>query len=136
MAWFGPDGNGVDWHFGGLSLICLFGAVPPAKEAPAKKKAAASRHVLVMLHGESEPREFFIPDELRSLNWRTFIDTASPSPRDIYPKLDGPKLPRLKIEMLGRSLMCFVAEPSWRKPLTEELPAAKKKAAEMPGTSS
>jgi glycogen operon protein len=115
VAWYGPDGNGVDWHFGGLSLICLFGAVPPPKDKSAKKKTATSRHVLIMLHGESEPREFLVPEELRSLNWRTFIDTTSPPPRDIYPKLDGPKLPRLKIEMLGRSLMCFVAEPVWRK---------------------
>src|SRR5207302_8475497 len=40
VAWYGPDGNGVDWHFGGLSLICLFGAVPPKDTAP---KDAASK---------------------------------------------------------------------------------------------
>jgi glycogen operon protein len=119
VAWYGPDGNGVDWHFGPLSLICLFGAVPPPQHKP-PAKTSPSRHVLILLNGEAEPREFVVPDELRSLNWRTFIDTASPPPRDVHPGCNGPRLPRQKIEMLGRSLMCFVAEPAWRKGPTAE----------------
>ena len=37
VAWYGPDGQSVDWHFGSLSLICLFSAVPPRKDAPRKE---------------------------------------------------------------------------------------------------
>jgi glycogen operon protein len=130
VAWYGPDGQSVDWHFGSLSLTCLFSAVPPRKDAPRKedkmdKNAAHSRHVLLFLHGEAEPREFIVPDELRSLNWHTFIDTAAPPPRDVYPVLNGPRLPRQKIELTGRSLMCFVAEPMWKKLASDEVRSVK-----------
>jgi len=113
VAWYGPDGGAVDWHLGGSTLTCLFGAVPPRPDKPGQR-SMPSRHVLLLINGEAEPREFVVPDELRSLNWRTFIDTGSPPPSDIHPSLDGPRLPRHKIELLGRSLMCFVAEPVWR----------------------
>jgi hypothetical protein len=39
--------------------------------------------------------------------------------------LNGPRLPRQKIELTGRSLMCFVAEPMWKKLASDEVRSVK-----------
>jgi isoamylase len=103
VAWYGPEGRGVNWNFGDLSLMCLFGA------APSEKGEAPSRHVLMLLHAEAEPREFILPEDLRHFPWRTFIDTSAKSPRDIFPQLDGPRLHRHRVEMAPRSFKCLLA---------------------------
>jgi glycogen operon protein len=64
-----------------------------------------------LVNATHEPREFIIPPVARGLPWRQFIDTAEPSPYDIYPQADGPRLPETgRLTVPYRSLTCFVAE--------------------------
>jgi isoamylase len=105
VSWFNAEGSPVDWNADTRSLTCLLAAAPPREliEPP-------NHHVLILLHGNGEAREFAIPPLARSLPWSLFIDTAAASPKDVYPGLDGPPPPAegsLKLE--SHSLMCYVA---------------------------
>jgi hypothetical protein len=63
-----------------------------------------------MCHAGVDPCRFAIPEIVRRLPWRLFINTAVKAPGDIYPKLDGPPPPPDGHVMLeARSLVCYVA---------------------------
>ena len=65
---------------------------------------------MLLLHAGEGPRVFTIPPAVRAIAWRRFLDTAAAGPLDIFPEIDGPPLPAIgKIELEGRSLVCFVA---------------------------
>ncbi len=69
-----------------------------------------SHHVLVMCHAGADPCRFVIPEVVRRLPWRLFVNTAVKAPGDIYPKFDGPPSPPDGHVMLeARSLVCYVA---------------------------
>ena len=48
-----------------------------------------------MLHGGGAPQKFVFPKIVRSYKWWQFLNTGVPSPKDIYPELDGPARRRL-----------------------------------------
>ncbi len=105
VSWYAPAGGAVNWSDGYSSLVCLFGAAPRREvtELP-------NHHVLIMLHAGAEPHKFTIPKIARHYAWWLFINTAAPSPRDIYPDLKGPPPPASGVVALeGRSLVCFIA---------------------------
>ncbi len=123
VAWFNRLGRDVDWR--GLtdqSLVCVFGAptlIDPTERdrRHANVRTAAGhrqnlpRHVMLLLNPNAEPRDFVVPELVRAIKWRRFIDTAAKSPEDIFPAFDGPPPPvRGPILVAERSLVCFVAE--------------------------
>jgi glycogen operon protein len=66
---------------------------------------------MLMLNPIGQPREFVVPDLVRTVRWQTFIDTAADAPADIFPNLDGPEPPLSggPILLAERSLVCYVA---------------------------
>jgi isoamylase len=106
VSWFSAEGHAMDWRADERSLMCLWSAVPSTDllDPP-------SHHVLLMFHAGTEPRRFTVPAMARALEWRQFVDTAAPSPDDVYPDLDGP--PPLEdgtVVVEARSLVCYVAK--------------------------
>ncbi len=105
VNWFNPWGDPVDWSQNGNSLMCVMGAVPrrDLTELP-------NHHLLFMLHAGGAPQKFVFPKIVRPYHWWQFINTAAPSPKDIYPDLDGPApSPDWTVELESRSLVCYIA---------------------------
>jgi glycogen operon protein len=96
----------VDWANADLAMTCVLTA-PDLSEDP----TGTSRHVLLMFNSTPDPREFVVPTLVANRPWRLFIDTGSATPNDIYPNLDGPKLPdNHRVVLTYRSMQCYVAE--------------------------
>jgi len=118
VEWFSPEGAHIDWYAADASLTCSFG--PPTAEELARDPEPAvggtegvPRHVLVFAHAGSLPRTFQFPDSapLRSLTWRTFIQTAAAPPADVWPDGNGPVVDVTAPLLLPeRSLVCLVAD--------------------------
>ncbi len=105
VSWFEADGTGKHWEGNDPSLTCVFGA--PGRPDDCRNPG---RHVMILFHAGAAPRTFTIPQFVRGIAWRQFVDTAAEPPLDMYPACDGPAPPTSgRIEMEGRSLMCFVA---------------------------
>jgi isoamylase len=105
VSWYAPSGSAIDWRTEHRGLICLLAAVPPRDvlEPP-------NHHMLILVHPDAERRVFSIPPRVRSLPWSLLLDTAAPSPRDVYPGLDGPPPPTTgAVELEARSLVCYIA---------------------------
>lgn len=117
VSWYRFDGQHFNWTDASSStLVCMLSAMTELE--PEKK--LRSNHILIIYHNESQPIEFIFPEELRALPWRLFINTASPSPNDIYPALDGPLAETTeRIPILPRSFRCYLAPAE-----TEDAPPA------------
>jgi len=105
VNWYGPLGTAADWHGGDLGLICLIMA-PAVEHDP----TGVGRDVLMLFNANADPREFMLPPVAKGQRWRLFVDTAAETPGDIYPKLDGPRLPVTgRLTLPERSFRCYVA---------------------------
>ena len=102
VSWYAADGKEIKWEKD-RSLICVFGAIGPDNPL--------SRHVMIMLHAGQQPRDFVIPEPVRSIPWRLFIDTSQPTPDDIYPDGKGPVPKPGKTRLDHHTLMCYVSQP-------------------------
>ena len=100
VNWFGAAGEAIDWVNPGHSLVCLFGA--SGLDQP------TARHVLLMAHSGAAPQEFVIPPVAAHIPWRLFVDTATPTPADIFPLLDGPAPLDGATTLAHHSLKCYV----------------------------
>ena len=111
VEWFSPAGGPVDWAAGDAGLVAwLTTAVAPGES----RGAGLPRHVLVLFHAGSAPRDFVLPraEVVRGLPWRLFIDTRAPSPADVWEDGRGPLVPPEEVFALpGRALVCLVADP-------------------------
>ncbi len=108
-SWYGADGKPIDWEQDDHSLVCLLAAVP--RKDPA---APPNHHFLVLCHSGEQPCTFTLPPIARTIRWRTLLNTAAPSPGDIYPELDGPPMSSSGIvQVEARSMVCFVAPDTW-----------------------
>jgi glycogen operon protein len=106
VSWYNALGTAVDWHSSELPIICLL-AAPTKEEDPSQ----VGRDVLLMLNSSSAGCRFMIPAIARSRKWRMFMDTSLVSPKDIYPDLDGPKLPENGSYTLPqKSMAVYVAD--------------------------
>jgi glycogen operon protein len=104
VSWFSAEAGAVDWSSDDLSLTCLL-AAPQAQNMD-----ETPRHVLLMCHAGSLPRDFSVPGPARWIKWRQFINTSAESPADIFPNLDGPELvPDRKLTLLDHTLVCYVS---------------------------
>jgi glycogen operon protein len=73
-------------------------------------KDLPNHHLLIMLHGGGAAQKFIFPNLVRSYRWWQFVNTAAPSPKDIYPDQDGPApASDWTVELESRSLVCYVA---------------------------
>ncbi|HTM56041.1 MAG TPA: glycogen debranching protein GlgX [Pirellulales bacterium] len=107
VQWFAPNGGRAKWEAEEPSLTCFF-AAPPTDPGLAKP-----RHVLLMFHAGSEPRDFVLPVLAKPITWRTLVDTRQASPNDIFPNLDGPFPPPLgRVCLDHHSMMVFVSAES------------------------
>jgi isoamylase len=107
VSWYNAVGETVDWNSHDLKLTCVL-AAPSRQDDP----KGVGCDILLMLNSTPDPFDFAVPESVVGRKWRLFIDTASPSPRDIYPNLDGPALPCSKrVPLTYRSLKCFVIKP-------------------------
>ena len=107
ISWYGAMGGSVPWNHGlERSLTCLMEAVPATRDYE-----GARYHILMMLHGGWESRDFFFPAVCQNYSWRLFIDTAANPPNDIYQDYDGPK-PNLKasVTFLPHSTRVYLAK--------------------------
>ncbi len=102
-AWFAPEGGSVDWGSPANALTCLFAAPGPDEDPKGQ-----SRDILMMVNATPEDREFVVPDSVRHVPWRLFVDTAAEAPYDIYPKFDGPRITE-QMTLVYRSLRVFVS---------------------------
>ncbi|HEY2760733.1 MAG TPA: glycogen debranching protein GlgX, partial [Pirellulales bacterium] len=118
VAWFDPQGHGMNWSNGEQGLICIFGASsvapPPRADMPGLIRsplaAERARHLMIMLNPIGQPRDYWLPEFVRAIRWRQFINTAAESPDDIYPDLNGPPPPLAgPVKLAERSLICYVA---------------------------
>ncbi len=104
VSWFSADGTAKVWEEDDPSLICVFGAGRP------DDPRGPSRQVLLLIHGGANRRAFTIPEEVRQIAWRKFVDTAADTPQDIFPEYNGPPAPaNWSLRLEGRSLVCFVS---------------------------
>lgn len=102
VAWYAPSGKTVDWNAPSRSLLCVYGV--EGLDDP------DARNVMILLHAGQDAQQFVIPEEVRHLPWRQFIDTAAVSPGDVHPHVDGPPLPALgRLTLVHHTLMCYVA---------------------------
>lgn len=107
ISWYGAQGGSVPWnHALDRSLTCLLAAVPPTMD-----HEGSLYHVMMMFHGGWESRDFSFPAVCQNFSWRLFVDTAAPSPNDIFPDNTGLK-PNLKktIKFEPHSMRIFLAE--------------------------
>jgi len=110
VSWFASDGRPINWTEDDPCLVCLL------KAHASPDDLAVTRHVLILVNGSHQAREFMLPPVARSQPWRLLLDTAAETPEDIYPEGDGPSLAsRRKLNLQDRSMVCYVAEQTVAK---------------------
>jgi isoamylase len=131
VEWFSPEGSHVDWYAADASLVCFFGAPDQQRlliedDPSAGGTEGKPQHVLLFSHAGSEPRtfQFPVPEAVRSLPWRSFIDTAAAPPNDIAScpgKLIDVTQP---LDLTDHSLLCLVADarPAVRRRIGQSRP--------------
>jgi len=106
VSWYDPEGRPIDWTKDDHSLCCIMGGVPAGENGD-----RVGHHVALLLNAGLKPRRFTLPREVRRLRWRRFLNTAAPTPGDIFPDHDGPPPPADGILTLAdRSMVCYVAQ--------------------------
>jgi glycogen operon protein len=101
VSWFDPSGKSIDWSNTAHSLCCLF--------ATTGLTDSSARNVLVLTHSGPAEQEFLLPDVVRGIPWRLFVDTAGESPSDVFPRDTGPPLEGRKVRLTHHALKCFVS---------------------------
>ncbi|MDX1963109.1 MAG: glycogen debranching protein GlgX [Pirellulales bacterium] len=108
VSWYNAAGKPMNWETADCSLTCVFGM--PEATANRNFYGEEPRHVMIMMHSGILPRDFVVPEQVRGISWRLMLNTAAPTPADIYPDLDGPYLPAKGIVPLSdRSLVCYIS---------------------------
>ncbi len=106
VSWYSPQGTAVDWHASDQTISCLL-AAPSEADDP----QLLGREVLMLFNANGAATRFTIPSIAKSKQWRLFIDTSAKYPNDIYPKLDGPRLPISGVHhLLYKSMAVYVAD--------------------------
>ena len=104
-VWFAPSGGEANWSTDSRSLIWLLGAAPPADQ-----HSPPNHNLLMLIHAGTDSRHFVLPQSVRHIAWRLFVNTAAESPDDAHPALDGPPPSSNSIvTMEPRSMVVYVA---------------------------
>ena len=108
VSWYSPVGTAVDWHADDHPISCLLSA-PGEKDDPQQ----TGREVLLMFNSGQSVCRFLIPTIAKSKQWRVFINTAADSPKDIFPRLDGPLISNNgSVSLPIKSMVVLVADQS------------------------
>ena len=104
VSWFTPTGKPVDWQNSALPLVCIL-------SAPKLPETEQGHDILLMFNSAGAGCKFQLPETVRELQWTKFVDTSSQAPDDIYPDLNGPKLPATGVFTLpSKSMAVFVSK--------------------------
>ena len=106
VSWHRPDGKPWTGRTA-TAAWCAFRGGPAGATWP----TPPNHHVLIMFHAGAEPHKFVDSEDRPKLSTGGSSSTRRrASPHDIYPDLQGPSPPaKGVVELVGRSLMCFVA---------------------------
>ena len=63
-----------------------------------------ARHVLLMLNPVGQSREFAVPDLVRTIKWRRFIDTSAEPPSRHFPRPRRPRTAAARADSAGRTV--------------------------------
>ena len=102
VSWYDSSGKPIEWDLSNRSLTCLFGT--------SGLQDPSARHVMVMVHAGDRNQEFDFPRVATDITWKTFINTAAPPPRDVFPNVSGPIPKTTHLVMAKKSLLCFVSD--------------------------
>ncbi|MFV1966943.1 MAG: glycogen debranching protein GlgX [Pirellulaceae bacterium] len=106
VSWFSGLGLAVDWNGQDLSLCCLLAPPPPDEDVD-----HVVRKVLLLINANPRASQFVLPAIAKRIRWRLFADTFATPPQDVFPDLDGPRLPKShQLTLQSRSLICYVEE--------------------------
>ncbi|MEZ6093171.1 MAG: glycogen debranching protein GlgX [Pirellulaceae bacterium] len=106
VGWYSPAGTAVNWHSQILPMICVLSA--PAQQAD---PLYLGRDILILFNASTEPCDFMIPTIWKTCEWNLFCDTSAPTPNDVFPDINGPKLDNNSIRTLeSHSLAVYVAK--------------------------
>jgi glycogen operon protein len=84
----------------------MISAIPHSEDADPSR-----HHVMMMCHAGTQPQEFRFPDAAKRFRWQLFLDTAAPSPNDIFPDFDGPRAETNKsLTLESLSMRVYLAE--------------------------
>jgi isoamylase len=106
VSWYSPEGTPLDWGQHELAMISYIAAPSRAEDTE-----GLGRDILMFFNSTGQTRSYNMPEVGRGMGWKLFIDTAAPSPEDIYPKANGPMPPANRvIEMPHHSLKVFLSQ--------------------------
>ena len=106
VSWYSAVGTAVDWQSHDLPMICVLTAPLCSEDVN-----QLGHDVLIMFNSTTHGCQYSIPAISKVKKWRKFLDTAADFPEDIFPDLDGPKLPANGCHTLpGKSMAVFVSE--------------------------
>jgi len=104
VSWYGPVGTAVDWQSGN-QMTCLLTA---QRQTPAGQQG---RDILMMFNSSQQGCQFALPVVAEDRQWQLFIDTSEPSPKDVYPEMNGPYLTKGEsIVLPGRTMMLWYSD--------------------------
>ncbi len=104
VSWYSTSGQPVEWNASASTISFLLSA-PPQSEDP----ELLGRDVFALLNPTPDAVEFLTPHFLTYKDWKLFIDTARPSPDDLFPNETGPVMPRNKrLALAGKSMQVFI----------------------------
>lgn len=103
ITWFGSHGEEMNWESQEPAFCCLLTA--PAGEPK-------GHDIMLLVNASPNPCDFLLPEVVKKGPWRLFLDSAAAAPRDIYPKLDGPRVARdRRVTLIDHSSRCYVCPP-------------------------
>lgn len=106
VSWYAPEGTPLDWGQGELAMMAYIAAPSRAED-----REGQGRDLLMMFNSTGQVRDYKMPEVGRGMRWKLFVDTAAPSPEDIYPDADGPMPPATRIvEMPHHSMKVYVSQ--------------------------
>lgn len=101
LTWHGCQLNAPDWSHESRSLAMHVAPV-----------STTDHHIYLIANAHWEPHRFYLPDLPGSAPWCRLADTSQPSPHDIYPEEEAPRLqtadaynvaPRSVVVLVSRS---------------------------------
>lgn len=106
VNWFNHLGMPFNWENPSGGLVCWLPA-PAVADDP----EGEGRDLLLLFNNTGDSLQFNLPDQIRGLRWSVLMDTSADSPRDIFPRFDGPPAPaNRRVELIYRSMQAYVAD--------------------------
>ncbi len=106
VHWYGPSGADADWDPTDKWLMCTLDG---AKEETGAEVDDVD--VLMMFNADEVARLYYLPPAPHAGRWHLALDTARPSPHDIYPPGQEVELePTIAYHVRGRSMVVMISK--------------------------